>query len=367
MRALTLFLISTSCFAGYSSKATVTFAAASGSSTDTNITLAFSGSDTKLKLAANGGQITHTVTRAGVTVPADFVLTTDSACVTISGYNWGIEFYDGVGGTIKGWVKIPSLTTGASVIPVVCVGNNAITTYQGGALGAEYDASTQSVYHLPDGTTLSGKDFSSNANDGTVTSVTALAGQIDGAGSFNGTSSVIIGSTLTLNTANATVSGWVKIASNPASSGQIAGFANGNVASVSDKTLFIDSSGKARFLVYDGANKTTSVPASGITTGAWHYLAGTTNSTTAIAYADGVSQGTIAAGASYTGYSQANLLMGGSVANGVVYLAASIDEVKFANTARTADWILTEYNNQNSPPSISAFTALAKPAPDFVF
>ena len=30
----------------------------------------------------------------------------------------------------------------------------------------------------------------------------------------------------------------------------------------------------------------------------------------------------------------------------------SIDEVKISNTVRSADWILTEYNNQNSPSTL---------------
>ena len=175
---IAFFLCALTAYGGYLSEATVTFSA-SGSTTDTNITLAFYGSDAKLRTTANGGQVYHTVTRAGVTVPVDFVLTADSSCASVTGgYTWGIESYSPAAGTIIGWVKIPSITPGTTVTPSVCLGNAAVNAYQGGSPGAEFDASTLSVYHLPNGVTLNASDFSANANNGSAVAATAATGRL---------------------------------------------------------------------------------------------------------------------------------------------------------------------------------------------
>jgi hypothetical protein len=53
----------------------------------------------------------------------------------------------------------------------------------------------------------------------------------------------------------------------------------------------------------------------------------------------------------------------GAQSGGGEYFAGSIDEVRISNSARSADWILTEYRNQSSPGSyIAAGPRLSAPA-----
>jgi hypothetical protein len=40
-----------------------------------------------------------------------------------------------------------------------------------------------------------------------------------------------------------------------------------------------------------------------------------------------------------------------------------IDEARISNVARSADWITTEYNNQNSPATFYTIAAAATPGP----
>ena len=101
---------------GYGYQATVVIPAATGS-TQTNFTVALTGTDTKLKTVTNGGQIQNTVTRVGQTVPADLILSSDSAGTSL--YTWGWDFYDAVNGIATLWVLIPSLTSGASRTPFI--------------------------------------------------------------------------------------------------------------------------------------------------------------------------------------------------------------------------------------------------------
>jgi len=339
----------------YTSVATLTFPAASGATTDTNITLAFSASDAKLKTTANGGEIYNTVTRVGVVVPTDLILTSDATCATqAGGYTWGIETYSAAAGTLNGWVMVPSLTTGASVSITVCIGNAAISTYQGGAAGAEFDTYTQVAYHFPNGTTASYLDFSANANNATNTLTTAVAGKLDGAVGFVSASTQYVATPLSnLSYTNGTVSLWA--------------YPGTAYNDGSDMFLFGQSSaGEFSFQKYSDGNFYAGWSVSGdhrvvvaSTALTWpqntwvrYDLTWTSTGTTTL-YANGVSIGT------HTGTVVASiptpLTIGQELANGG-FFTGRIDEFRISNALRSADWINTEYANQSSAPAIGAFS-----------
>ncbi len=172
-------------------------------------------------------------------------------------------------------------------------------------------------------------------NNGTPSNVTfGLNGKLGAAASFDGTSSYILNSN-TVNTAYATVAAWINISAYPSSNGVILGFTNGNAGNVDDKQLYLDSAGKVYFYVYDGGLKFTSTPSVSVPLNTWTHVVGTTNGTTAFAYMNGVQVGSVAAGNSYTSYSSANLLIGGSSTNGFNYLRMLMDEAAIWNRALT--------------------------------
>jgi hypothetical protein len=340
--------------AGYMSAATVTFSPAS-STTATGITLAFSGSDAKLKTTLNGGQIQNTVMRDGVVAPADFALTTDSTCATIAGYNWGIDYYDGANGIIQGWVLISSLTTSASVTPTVCIGNGAVTSYQGGGQGAEFDSYTQADWHFPNGTTLSALDSSANANNGNINSgVTAVNGRIDGAAYFNGASQGInVANNAGLQLHSGTISAWINETK-----------VNGTIVSKIDNSTYVGY----EFAVDQGANTGThngqlslyngSGWASGtavVDDGAWHYVTVTFDGTNTRFYTDGTLTNTVSQGFPSTGNQDVYIGTRSAATTSDLTFSGSMDEVKLASTVRSAGWIATEYANQSNPPAIGSF------------
>jgi len=105
-------------------------------------------------------------------------------------------------------------------------------------------------------------------------------------------------------------------------------------------------------LCIDGFTLQNYHTASNYADGTWHYVVLVRPTTgIPIIYVDGASVSLVAVN-SYTG-SALNCTNSGNFNigydNASAYLTGSVDEARVSNTARGADWILTEYNNQSSP------------------
>src|SRR4029077_13499410 len=97
--------------------------------------------------------------------------------------------YSSTTGEVIAWINVPTLSTSTDTSLFMYYGNASSTDQSNKT--AVWDANFKGVWHLPNGTALTANDSTSNANNGTVNSATATAGKIDGAGSFNGSSSYI--------------------------------------------------------------------------------------------------------------------------------------------------------------------------------
>ncbi|HXJ41818.1 MAG TPA: LamG domain-containing protein [Bryobacteraceae bacterium] len=363
MRTLALFLVSLPAFGAYQYKGAVTFPAASGS-TQTNITLAFTFSDTKFRTVANGGAIQNTVTRVGVTVPADFIFTDDSTCASATGsYTWGFERYSATAGTGTGWVMIPSHSSSAPKVPTVCLGNAAVSTYQGGAVGAEFDANTLGRWHMPDGASLSVSDFGANALITTNHGGTAVTGKVDGGLAIASASSqwVDVASNAGMNSTSFSVSGWFKSSTNGVKQ-DILRRDDGSFAR--SFMLRIGTTNQLQgFMIY-GVNPSVTSAAS-VTDGNWHQAAMTVSysapNSTMTLYLDGTSVGSVAQSGTITSITQP-LDIGRFSSGPAETFNGPLDELGFDTTARSANWIATEYANQNSPPAVSALSPLSPAA-----
>lgn len=342
------FLFCLSCF-GYSWRGQVDLGAAS-SGTLTNITLAtVSVSDAHLKTVANGGTIndatcTHTISN----VPCDLIVTDDPACGPGStAFKWGYETYDGSAGTARLWILAPVLGT-THLIPYVCTDDTGAHSYPGGSPGDEFDSSTASVFHFPDGNTLSAVDFK-GSNSGAISGATAATGEIDGGAQFSGPPTKITVPGIAT-AANYTISGWIKPLTGLGTQ-YILGGASGGAS------IFMLNSGQVQFgreftIAYTGST-------TNLASGVWQYLVITVSSTGAYHYyINGVAAGSFTGGptagintASALGYSPAH--NGGN--NGI------LDEWKFAAIVRPPEWVATEAANQLSPPAITDWTSVTAP------
>lgn len=314
------------------------------------------GPYTYLKTVGNGGNVQNTVSFNGQTVPADLIFASDSAGA--SPLKWEVASYKATTGDIEVWVKIPTLSHTVDTVIYMLYGDVAVVTYQGGAVGDVWDTNFKLVHHYPDGTTLAVKDSTSNTNDGTIVgTITAATGQIDGA-----LNSVTVGNNdVTVNDAvslrigtKITISAWVNQASRNANGAFVAQKRDPIVAAMNfNYALFLTSAGKQNFEFNDGSYEdmvsTTAVPLN-----SWNHITVAVDEsagTKITFYLNGASDGTPTYTGTMPSAGTAPMQIGnyGAFLTGFFQFNGSIDELRISNSTRNADWVVTEYNNQNSP------------------
>jgi len=238
-------------------------------------------------------------------------------------------------------VKVPSLTSSTEIFvdwDGVRSDYGVTTTYGRNAVWSDY----QRVYHLNE---ASGAVVDSTGNDdGTNNGATTeAAGQIGDAYSFDGTNDVITGiATVDGLGNNVSYSLWVK-GDSYSSNRKIALV---NFLGGADRVIIQRSETSGRFQIdtYDGSTLRSHGTALTDTTN-WHYFVGTTNTSKSLtSYLDGVA-GT---SSSYRGGgdSASSFNIGGD--NVAYYWDGKIDEVRARHSILSANWITTEYNNQNA-------------------
>jgi hypothetical protein len=195
---------------------------------------------------------------------------------------------------------------------------------------------------------LSGNDSTGNVNHASgLNGTAAAAGQIDGGALFNGTSNYInIPNSASMTpTTQMTLSCWVKNAN-------ISGLQEYIIKWVSGTFWFLRSNG----VNYEFQFATTGIcQASNAAAGVWNYVVGTYDGTALRIYVNGLQKSTTAQAGAAAANPAAPVNFGGigytlltQLFNGVM------DEPRISNVARSADWILTEYSNQNAPGNIGA-------------
>ncbi len=171
-------------------------------SDQTNFPVLLSGTYASLATIGNGGNVTNAN-------GYDIIFTSDAA--GSSTMTFERESYNASTGAVDFWVKIPTLSHTTDTIIYMFYGNSGITTDQSNSTGV-WDSNFKAVWHLPNGSTLSANDSTSNANNGSLVSApTASTGQIDGAAGLNGSNQYIrVASSSSFKpTSGITLSGWV--------------------------------------------------------------------------------------------------------------------------------------------------------------
>ena len=318
-----------------------------------NFPFLFSDKDPLLATTANGGHVTNSK-------GYDIIFTSDPVGQTP--LNYEMEQYNPATGQVIAWVQIPTLSHTSNTTIYLFYGNSSVTTSQQNP-AATWDANYIGVWHLGNGSLLSLNDSTSNANNAMNDGSLAAPGPFAGGMSTNGSTYATIGTPASLtNLAQgpATFSAWVYSA--VGNGGIIMGKDDGN--NVAGWSLALNSNHNVDFaIVFSGYDiKLHSSAATG--NNVWSYVTATVNgsatgSATATVYVNGVPSGTVTGGGGTTEDDSAQ----------VAYLAnatysdqasgpfkGSTAEFRISNTIRSADWIATEYNNQNSP---STFFALS--------
>lgn len=327
------------CGNGYGFSAQIKLQKASGSDL-TNFPYPLVGTYSVLKTAANGGQVQNTANNSiSVSGPADLVF-----CDAASGGNalkYEVAQYSATAGTFEIWVQIPTLHTATNDFVYMFTNNSGVVTSQQD-LSLWSDASYLSVYHVPDGSSLSWKD-SAGGRNATNTGTTATTGKIDGGVALNGSSQRASSSLHTSATTNVSLEAWAKwggtnqigiIAYNGQSStGWGLWQSNGSCTSGNFANIILDPG-----ICSAAGNATLSV--------GWNFLVATRGATTWKMYGDGVVSPTTGTNSPVVPTGSFNI---GSTSTPNTWWGGSLDEIRSASREETADWIATEYNTEVYP------------------
>jgi cysteine-rich repeat protein len=350
---------------------------ASSPTTLSSYPMLFSVTDTSLRTIANGGRVRnangHDIIFRGVdttTCGGPFACTMAHE----------IESYSPTTGALVAWVNIPTLrarTNTSNTVIRIMFGNMAISTSTQ-QVSSTWNSSFKGVWHLnqnPGGAAPQMSDATSNNNDGTANSLTAVAGRMSNGISTNGSTSYMSfnsGTSLNSNAGGAfTYSTWIRV---PVAETLGAILSSRNSASDGvdiDLMVGMDGAttmaGRLMVLVRDDNNGPFAeiVSPNAINDNNWHYVTLTRNAGAIQLYMDTTSQGTDtdagAAGAFTT-----NLREIGREGRWIqdnyttpttnAYLQATYDEVRYSDSVRSIDWITTDYNNQNTPATFYTYT-----------
>jgi hypothetical protein len=277
-----------------------------------------------------------------------------------------VETYNASNGAVNYWVKAPLLSHTSDTAIYMCYGKSTITTDQSNKT-AVWDGSYRGVWHLPNGTSLTTTDSTANANHGQSNSASATAGVINGAASYNGSGQ----STVISNAPNFdfehnqpfSVEFWLKKPLDTVA----------NQILISKKNTYWTGAGfdfwtwagsnNAIFDLMDSAGTWYQIGSNvNVQDNVWHHIVGTydgsSNRSGMKMYVDGILTSTGSPAAiPNTIRNSYNLTFGTNSVSQADYLIGSLDEVRFSNSSRTADWIKTEYNNQISPSTFYSISA----------
>jgi hypothetical protein len=216
-----------------------------------------------------------------------------------------------------------------------------------------WDSNFMGVWHLcedPDEIPPQFNDSTANNNDGTANSLSTsnqVQGKIDGSLVFDDTNerhvNVSDDISLRLNT-YITLSAWVNTTDTEADVGVIAA----KWGSSGNRNYWLGKINAASIAFYVDDTQSVTADLSLINDGLWHHIMGVADVSNSLLriYVDGIQRNTEA----YSGSSEMGtqeLHIGHSPDSIQQEWDGGIDEVRVSNKARSAEWIETEFNNQN--------------------
>lgn len=294
----------------------------------------------------------------------DIVFTTSASSTTILDHQ--IESYNSSTGQLIAWVKVPNLPDAGTTI-YMFYGNSSVSSSQ--STPNTWSNNFRLVYHMGSNFNDAGPNAKNGTNNGTVNAT----GKIGNARRFDGNNDYIAINDFYNASGNqqVTVSAWIK--TSDGGDQIIASYdrneywrfeINGNGGGTGQLGWdVLTSAGQIDF----GSNAT-------VNNNAWRHVTGVYNNGAVRIYIDGVQNSNTTQGSSFgTGTTRYGYIGVGSESNTFdgnkgpsSYFNGDMDEVKISNVARSANWIRTEFNNQNTPGTfhtVGAQTAIDQTPP----
>lgn len=319
---------------GYNYRRAITIDYTKLTGTVTDFPVVVNGTYSYLATTANGGLVTNS---SGF----DIVFTASDGTTSLSCEQ---ESYSATTGAVVYWVKVPSVSHTVNTTIYIYYGNSSISTSQCTA-SAVWGSNWKGVWHLPNGSTLTANDSTSNANNGTFSSPTATTGQMDGGAAYTAVGGITVTNSASINISGTNVlslSAWVKRAATNTTGiilNKEQGGTGGYSFSIGVSPATTNQIKLTKYGVVDITIGTFPADTN------WHHLVAVFSGTGVVVYIDGVSNAT--SGNSSNFNATTNPLQIGGISSSV--WNGSIDEARVSNTALSADWVKAEYNNQSSP------------------
>jgi len=275
--------------------------------------------------------------------------------------NHEIEFYNGATGRLIAWVEVPSLSAVSDTLLYMYFGNPTAANQQ--SVVGTWDSNYVMVQHLGQATGAL-IDSTGYHNDGTLYGGVSqnVSGEVDGAARFDGINGYVdLGNAASLQglTSQLTLEAWVYLpVFNAVNETQllykIGGTANGGQGTGFE--LKVSFFGNLVLKVCSSSGVYSAGSAAGkVSLNTWQFVVGTFNTTDdeLRTYINGALADTQPGPTALPSTTYNATLAGWPPSNGGpgYYGQVTMDEARFSNVARSAGWISTEYNNQQSPSS----------------
>lgn len=305
-----------------------------------NTKVSGSSNHTDIPLLIKDGNLSSSVYAGLKSDASDLRITTDQAGTTEIPFE--IVSFSQAGKTCEIWAKVPTLSYNSNTSLFIWYGNASAVAYDASApFGSQAVWSAYSyVGHMENAST----DSTTNANNGADTSITYPAGVVGDSAEFNGSSVISLGTSATLNHSTITLQTWFTTDDASTDQSLIAKW-----TSPYQYSFRINGSNKVAFYIRAGGGTRGPVTSSTtISTTTWYHAVATYDGSNLRLYINGSADGTpVAYSGTLNSTTVATLLGKEDTALGL--LDGKLDEVRVQSTVRSADWIATEYNNQNAP------------------
>lgn len=318
---------------GFKKRITIDNSQVSGSSDLTDFPVLISLTDNDLRTTGNGGNVQNAN-------GYDIRFTYANSVVWL---NHDLEYYVATTGEVVAWVRIPVLKYDEDTQIDMYYGNASVSTDPSSTdTYVDYHA----VYHLGQNNM---SDATANNYDGTNSGSADAAGKTGRSQQFDGTDIIELTSFPNLNT-EFTISMWFNT-TDDTHNGRLFSDDRNNTQGYA---LSFGDPGNQRIRSFSRG-----LPGAGVidavetfSTGNWYNIVLVVDRTNQdrIIYADGASSISDLSDVGTWGTDAGNAAIGGEAAGGENRrFEGYIDEVKISSVVRSADWIATEYNNQNAP------------------
>lgn len=312
-----------------------------------NFPMLISVTDPDLRSTTNGGQVENSN-------GFDIIFTLGDCATTLS---HDLESYNPSTGEIVIWVQVPVLENAVNTSIFMFYGNSLVST-SNSTTNIWTDSGYDGVWHLHNDFLDASGSGNNGVNNGSTNSSPAH-NSADGQNFVDPNHWVELPSHPNRN-GSFSYSGWVRTTNNAVAGQRIICDDQSNANGCHALSIGDPGAGRLRFYIRGMGPVSLDSPGGSIVNNTWHYVAATFDDISNLKslYIDGVlvNSGTVSG---TLNAATGNASIGGEVASGESgnRFNGDLDEIRAANSVLSANWIATEYNNQNSPAAFYSISA----------